>query len=71
MRFKILVIFLFCYLMTLSAAFAEDSQAKAPAPRGVWVSVFSAKKSLYSEQGVRNLIAQCNKAKVNEIYLQI
>jgi len=57
--------------MTLSAAFAEDSQAKAPAPRGVWVSVFSAKKSLYSEQGVRNLIAQCNKAKVNEIYLQI
>ena len=73
MKFKILVIFLFLYLFSFRLALAEDKQiqAKEAAARGVWVSVFSGKKMLYSEQGVRNLITQCKKAKINEIYLQI
>jgi uncharacterized lipoprotein YddW (UPF0748 family) len=73
MKFKILVIFLFCYLFGLRLALAQDKQIqiKGAAARGIWVSVFSGKKMLYSEQGVHNLIAQCNKAKINEIYLQI
>jgi len=73
MRFKILVIFLFLYLFSFRLALALDNQVqvKEAAPRGVWVSVFSEKKFLYSEQGVRNLITQCGKAKINEIYLQV
>ena len=39
--------------------------------QGIWVSVFSAKKSLYSKEGVTDLIAKCKKAKISEIYLQI
>ena len=71
MKFKMLIIFL--YLFSFSFALAQDEQLplKEPAARGVWVSVFSGKKSLYSQQGVHNLIAQCDKAKINEIYLQI
>lgn len=73
MKFKIHVIFLCCCLFNLRLASAQDQQVlvKETVPRGIWVSVFSVKKMLYSEQGVRNLIAQCNKAKINEIYLQI
>jgi len=72
-RFNVLVIILFFYLFSLRLVLAEDKQipAKEVVARGVWVSVFSGKKVLYSEAGVRNLIAQCNKAKINEIYLQI
>ncbi|MCX5669470.1 MAG: family 10 glycosylhydrolase [Candidatus Omnitrophica bacterium] len=72
-KFKILVIILFVYLFSLRLVLAEDKQipAKEVVARGVWVSVFSGKKVLYSEGGVHNLIAQCNKAKINEIYLQI
>lgn len=71
MKLKILVICLF--LFSFKMAFAEDKQipVSAAVPRGVWVSVFSGKKILYSEAGVRNLITQCDKAKINEIYLQI
>ncbi|MDP3042571.1 MAG: family 10 glycosylhydrolase [Candidatus Omnitrophota bacterium] len=73
MKFKIIVIFLFLYLFSLRLALAADQPipVKPAVPRGIWVSVFSAKKMLYSEAGVHNLIAQCNKAKINEIYLQI
>jgi uncharacterized lipoprotein YddW (UPF0748 family) len=73
MKSKILVLFLFCFLSCFSRGFAEDApvQLKPQAARGIWVSVFSSKKILYSEQGVYDLIAQCNKAKINEIYLQI
>jgi len=73
MKHKILTLLLFCYLFSLRLALAEDKQiqVKQVVARGIWVSVFSGKKMLYSEQGVHNLIAQCNKAKINEIYLQI
>jgi uncharacterized lipoprotein YddW (UPF0748 family) len=70
-KFKILVIIL--YLFSFRSALALDNQIQVnqTMARGIWVSVFSGKKMLYSEQGVHNLIAQCNKAKINEIYLQI
>ncbi|MCX5694048.1 MAG: family 10 glycosylhydrolase [Candidatus Omnitrophica bacterium] len=73
MKNKILLIFLFCCIFGFKTVQAEDvqPQAQASAARGIWVSVFSSKRMLYSEQGVRNLISQCNKAKINEIYLQI
>ncbi|MDD5130919.1 MAG: family 10 glycosylhydrolase [Candidatus Omnitrophica bacterium] len=73
MKIKILLVFLFCCVFNFRPVLAQDSQVpvEQPAARGIWVSVFSAKKLLYSEQGVRSLIAQCNKAKINEIYLQI
>jgi uncharacterized lipoprotein YddW (UPF0748 family) len=72
LRLKIILIFLFYFVFSLSLVQAEDKvQSKDTTPRGVWVSVFSAKKWLYSEAGVHNLISQCNKAKINEIYLQI
>ena len=73
MKSKILIIFLFCCLFSLRLALAQDEQiqVKQAVARGIWVSVFSGGKMLYSEQGVHNLIAQCNKAKINEIYLQI
>ena len=73
MKFKIIIIFLFLYLFSFRLLLAEDKQipVKEAVARGVWVSVFSGKKILYSQQGVHNLIAQCDKAKINEIYLQI
>ncbi|MHB8154572.1 MAG: glycoside hydrolase family 10 protein [Candidatus Omnitrophota bacterium] len=73
MKNKILSLLLFCCLFSFRLVLAQDMQTpvKENISRGVWVSVFSGKKVLYSEGGVRNLIAQCNKAKINEIYLQI
>jgi uncharacterized lipoprotein YddW (UPF0748 family) len=73
MKSKILIIFLCCYLLSFASALAQDAQPPVnPAPaRGVWVSVFSDKKFLYSEKGVHDLIALCNKAKISQIYLQI
>ncbi len=73
MKFKIIIVFLFLYLFSFSFALAQDQQIpiKESVARGVWVSVFSGKKLLYSQRGVHNLISQCEKAKINEIYLQI
>ena len=48
----------------------EYVPVKEQMPRGVWVSVFSAKDWLYSKEGVNNLINQCKKANINQIYLQ-
>lgn len=73
MKNKILTLLLPCFLLSLSLALAQDKEvpAKDVFRRGVWVSVFSAKKVLYAKDGVDNLIAQCKKAKINEIYLQV
>ena len=73
MKHKISILVLLCCLFNFNLSLAEEKQvpAKAAIGRGVWVSVFSAKKALYSEEGVHNLIAQCKKAKINEIYIQI
>jgi uncharacterized lipoprotein YddW (UPF0748 family) len=72
MKKKILVLLSACCLLSLSLVFAQNKEAavkKGPA-RGIWVSVFSSKKVLYAKDGVSNLIAQCKKAKIDEIYLQ-
>lgn len=73
MRNKITFLLLFCFLLNFDFLLAEDNQlpAKPVFSRGVWVSVFSSKKVLYSKEGVNDLIDQCKKAKINEIYLQI
>ncbi len=72
MKLRTFFILFFC-LLNSSLLLAEDKllPAKDYSKRGVWVSVFSTKKALYSKDGVRNLLARCKKAKVNEIYLQI
>jgi uncharacterized lipoprotein YddW (UPF0748 family) len=72
MKKKILVLLLAGYLFSLSVVFAQDNQGpvKEAPVRGIWVSVFSSKKVLYTKDGVSSLIAQCKKAKINEIYLQ-
>ncbi|MFA6130107.1 MAG: family 10 glycosylhydrolase [Candidatus Omnitrophota bacterium] len=72
MKNKILVLFLACYMFSLGMVSAQDKEipAKEISARGIWISVFSGKKVLYSKEGVSNLIAQCKKAKINEIYLQ-
>ena len=85
MKNKILTLFVVCFIGCLGLAFAEgvaqNANQSAPqsavqsavqsACRGVWVSVFSAKSILYTKEGVDNLINQCKKAKINEIYLQV
>jgi uncharacterized lipoprotein YddW (UPF0748 family) len=40
-------------------------------PRGIWVSIFSKNKVLYSRAAVKELIALCKEAKINQIYLQV
>ena len=72
MKKKILVLLAVCYFFSLSLVSAQDKAVpvKEVSPRGIWVSVFSSKKVLYAKDGVSNLIAQCKKAKINEIYLQ-
>jgi len=68
---KILFLLLFGYLFNFSFVLAEGAPGPVKAyGRGIWVSVFSAKKFLYSKEGVDQLIAQCKSAKLNEIYLQ-
>ena len=68
---KIVLLFIGC-LFSLSLGLAQDKEGpvKQGSARGVWVSVFSSKAVLYAKDGVNNLIAQCKKAKINEIYLQ-
>jgi len=72
MKKKMLIFLAVSYLFGLSLVSAQDKTApvKEASPRGVWISVFSSKKVLYAKDGVNNLIAQCKKAKINEIYLQ-
>ncbi len=73
MKNKIILLLLLGYLFNFSLSLAEDkpAPAKAALGRGIWVSVFSAKKPLYSKEGVSDLIEQCKKARINEIYLQV
>jgi uncharacterized lipoprotein YddW (UPF0748 family) len=60
-------VFLFC---NLTLGFGNDSR-EGYIPRGVWVSVFSENRVLYSKDAVIKLIDVCNQAKINRIYLQV
>lgn len=48
-----------------------ENNAPANANLGLWVTVFSEKKVLYSKEAVINLIKFCRQNKINEIYLQV
>jgi len=50
-----------------SFCFAEEP----PVPLGVWVTVFSGKRPLYSKEGVEELVNTCKESGINEIYLQV
>lgn len=74
MRFKLFAITIGWLILGAGLAAAQSEQppvVNAEPRRGVWVSVFSAKKMLYAQEEVHNLIALCDKARINEIYLQI
>ena len=68
MRLRGILIFLFCGLFIFKPVLAKENDLSA---KGIWVSVFSEKKFLYSEQGVHELLALCKKAGINQIYLQV
>jgi len=64
---SIFLLLFFCLtsLSLGSYAFAEGI------PKGVWVSVFSKNKVLYSKEAARKLISLCREAKISRIYLQV
>jgi len=69
---------LICSLILCAAVFAINGHAflskqtkKDIVNKGVWVTVFSEKKVMYSREGVLNLIESCKKTGINEIYLQL
>lgn len=72
MRKLIFVFLIGCSLWNslIPLSFAGDN-IRADIPRGVWVSVFSASKVLYSRDEAVKLIALCKKAKIGQIYLQV
>ena len=51
----------------------ENAQTKNKQayPRGIWVTVFSKHKVLYSTQAIVELVDYCKKSGISEIYLQI
>ena len=67
-------IYLFAYSDAISNGFALISKTKRlenNISKGVWVTVFSEKKAMYSREGVLTLIDSCKKTGINEIYLQL
>jgi len=73
---RILIIFMAC-LIGFSCDKPTSSNVKNKPPsvkeatRGVWVTVFSKEKVLYSKQNAQKLIEFCKRNGINEIYLQI
>jgi len=52
-------------------AFLSKQTKKDIVNKGVWVTVFSEKKVMYSREDVLSLIESCKKTGINEIYLQL
>lgn len=50
---------------------SADSAISKNTGIGIWITVFSEKKVLYSKESAANLITFCKEAKINEIYLQV
>lgn len=61
--------FLVILFYSLNLGFCGD--ARDGFARGVWVSVFSENKILYSKDAVIKLIDVCKQAKIDRIYLQV
>ncbi len=64
-RVFILALFLVVSLGLFTPSFSGS------VPKGVWVSVFSVNKVLYSKEAVKKLILLCKEAKISHIYLQV
>jgi uncharacterized lipoprotein YddW (UPF0748 family) len=65
-----LLIFILCSFVVFSLASGGEALGK-DIPKGIWVSIFSKDKVLYSRDAVNELIALCKEAKINQIYLQV
>lgn len=63
-------LFMSSHIVFAAAPYALD-QKNQNTRRGIWVTAFSDKKVFYSKEAVIELIKTCNKAKINEIYLQL
>jgi len=67
MKPRIITILLFIFL-SCGAAFCQEPGAMR---KGVWVTVFSKERVLYSKDAVIKLVNLCKSAGINEIYLQV
>jgi uncharacterized lipoprotein YddW (UPF0748 family) len=65
-KIKVFLLVIFLNLISCSPSQGEDK-----INLGVWVSVFSKQRPLYSKDAAAGLIDFCNKAGINEIYLQL
>ena len=61
---------LFLFLFSIcSRAFCFDESANVS--KGIWVSVFSERKVLFSKEAIKELVNFAQKNSINEIYLQL
>ncbi|MFA5096250.1 MAG: family 10 glycosylhydrolase [Candidatus Omnitrophota bacterium] len=67
MKIKFMAAVLF-FSFIAGAAFCREAAAMS---KGVWVTVFSARKVLYSRDAAAKLINACKAAGIDEIYLQV
>jgi uncharacterized lipoprotein YddW (UPF0748 family) len=65
MKNKVILIALFICSILIPCAFAQVNE------KGVWVSVFSDKKVLYSKEAVDELLKTCKDSGINQVYLQV
>jgi len=65
---KISILILVLAFLFAGKVRAQDDHA---VKRGIWVTVFSAKKVLYSREAVLELVSTCKEGGIDEIYLQI
>ena len=63
-----LIALLFFILCLSGAAFCQEENGLR---KGVWVTVFSEQRVLYSPEAVSKLVNSCRRAGINEIYLQV
>lgn len=54
-----------------SLALSFGRESKGGVPRGIWVTVFSKKEVLYSKEAARQMIEDCKRRRIDDIYLQI
>jgi uncharacterized lipoprotein YddW (UPF0748 family) len=64
-----IIIAVFIITCVFSPALAQQNESRSP--RGIWVSVFSDRQVLYSQNAVRTLIEFCRSSGIDEIYLQV
>jgi uncharacterized lipoprotein YddW (UPF0748 family) len=72
MRIRDFVTMTVLLLCAASGARAQNADGLQPVSRrGIWVSVFSDRKVLYSKDAVKDLVGFCRKTGISEIYLQV